>query len=123
MSKYLIVAMIVLTGLFFAYFKITQDKIEFLNKEIATLEVANETNQATINGLRENAAKNEERNRELQASLDRADVSLNTLRKTLQEHNLTRLAAKKPGLIEPRMQGATDDLFENYFSDNGDSGD
>ena len=123
MSKYLIVAMIILTGLFFAYFKITQDKIEFLNKEIATLEVANETNQATINGLRENAAKNEERNRELQASLDRADVSLNTLRKTLQEHNLTRLAAEKPGLIEPRMQGATDDLFENYFSDSNDSTD
>ena len=115
--------MIILTGLFFAYFKITQDKIEFLNKEIATLEVANETNQATINGLRENAAKNEERNRELQASLDRADVSLNTLRKTLQEHNLTRLAAEKPGLIEPRMQGATDDLFENYFSDSNDSTD
>ena len=123
MSKYLVVAMIILTGLFFAYFKITQDKIEFLNKEIATLEVANETNQATINGLRENAAKNEERNRELQASLDRADVSLNTLRKTLQEHNLTRLAAEKPGLIEPRMQGATDDLFENYFSDSNDSTD
>lgn len=118
MSKYLVIALLVLLGLFYAYFNITQNKIEGLNQKVATLEVANEQNQTTITNLRENAQKNEKRNRELQASLEQTEAGLNTLRRTLQEHNLTRLAAQKPGLIEPRMQGATDDLFKNYFSDN-----
>lgn len=118
MSKYLIVAILILSGMFYAYFKITQDRIEELKQQVVTLEIANEQNQATIDNMQRTAEANAERNRELQASLDQAEAGLNTLRRTLQEHNLTRLAAKKPGLIEPKMQGATDELFENYFNDN-----
>jgi uncharacterized protein HemX len=120
MSKYLIVALVVLLGMFYAYFKITQDKIEFLNQEITTLNIANERNQQTINTMKVTAEQNAERNRALQANLEKAEAGLNTLRRTLQEHDLTRLAAKKPGLIEPRMQGATNELFENFFNTNTD---
>jgi len=116
MTKYLVIALVVMLGLFYAYFKITQDKIAFLNQEVATLNIANEQNQQTIQTMKVTAEQNAERNRELQSNLDAAEAGLNTLRRTLQEHNLTRLAAEKPGLIEPRMQGATNDLFENYFN-------
>lgn len=116
MSKYLIIAIVVLLGLFGAYFKLTQNRIEALNQQVATLEVANQQNQATIDNMRTTALRNEQRNQELQTRLEQADASLNTLRRTLQEHDLSRLAAERPGLIEPRMQGATDELFNNYFS-------
>jgi uncharacterized protein HemX len=118
MTKYLIVALVVMIGLFYAYFKITQDKIAFLNQEITTLNIANEQNQKTIETMQLTAKQNEERSRKLQENLDQAEAGLNTLRKTLQEHDLTRLAAQKPGLIEPRMQGATDELFKNFFDFN-----
>ena len=116
MSKYLLLVLFLVCGAFGAYFKYTESKIEGLIAEAETLKVANERNQATIDNLQLTAEQNAERNRELQASLDQAEQGLNTLRRTLQEHNLTRLAAEKPGLIEPRMQGATNELFENFFT-------
>ena len=35
---------------------------------------------------------------------------------TLNKHNLTHLANKKPGLIEKRMQDATDKLWDDLES-------
>jgi uncharacterized protein HemX len=118
MAKYLLIALVILSGIFGVYFKYSQAKLESLAEEVKTLEIANQRNQETIKTMEIVSKQNEERNRELQSNLDKAEVSLNSLRKTLQEHDLTRLATEKPGLIEPRMQGATDELFQKFFDFN-----
>ena len=50
-------------------------------------------------------------NKELQGKLQTAERYGDQLRNTLRKHNLTHLANKKPGMIEKRMQNATDRLW------------
>jgi len=52
---------------------------------------------------------------------DTTQATIAQLRETLNKHDLTHLANKKPGLIEKRMQDATDKLWgdlESVTSDN-----
>ena len=77
------------------YYDTTQNTIASLRENNAKLEVANETNQATIKQMGQDTAR------------------LNDFRSTLNKHNLTNLANKKPGLIEKRMQNATDKLWDD----------
>ena len=82
----------------------------------AKLEVANETNKATIKKMGENAKILNELTTILNEELRKAEVYGDELRDTLNKHNLTHLANKKPGLIEKRMQNATDELWDNLES-------
>jgi hypothetical protein len=52
----------------------------------------------------------------LNEDLRKAEVYGDELRDTLNKHNLTHLANKKPGLIEKRMQNATDKLWDDLRS-------
>ena len=61
----------------------------------------------------EDVQRNSELNRELQKELQIAEGYGDQLRATLQKHNLTHLANKKPGLIEKRMQNATNRLWDD----------
>ena len=57
-----------------------------------------------------------ELNSELNANLRKSEKYGDELRDTLNKHNLTHLANKKPGLIEKRMQNATDKLWDDLES-------
>ena len=57
-----------------------------------------------------------ELNLQLSSDLQKAEQYGDELRATLQKHNLTHLANKKPGLIEKRMQNATDKLWDDLES-------
>jgi len=52
----------------------------------------------------------------LSVDLQKAELYGDELRATLNKHNLTHLANKKPGLIEKRMQNATDKLWNDLES-------
>ena len=68
------------------------------------------------NSIRLNALT-DQLNKDLRKSEEYGDQ----LRETLNKHDLTHLANKKPGLIEKRMQNATDKLWgdlESVTSDN-----
>ena len=63
------------------------------------------------------SALTDQLNKDLRKSEEYGDQ----LRETLNKHDLTHLANKKPGLIEQRMQNATDKLWgdlESVTSDN-----
>ena len=111
MSKYLIVVIILMAGAGYWYYGNTQERIKVLTENNAKLEVANKTNQETINILQADAEKNAELSKELQAQLQTAEEYGDQLRNTLRKHNLTHLANKKPAAIEKRMQNATDRLW------------
>tara|TARA_R110002124_G_scaffold97093_1_gene241921 strand:+ start:4001 stop:4390 length:390 start_codon:yes stop_codon:yes gene_type:complete len=98
------------------YYDTTQNTIAQLRDNNAKLEVANETNQATIEKMGQDTARLNELNSELGVSLRKSEEYGDELRNTLNKHNLTHLANKKPGLIEKRMQNATDKLWDDLRS-------
>ena len=104
-----------------SYYVQTQNTIAQLRENNAKLEVANEENQATITKMTENNIRLNALTDQLNDDLRKSEKYGDELRDTLNKHNLTHLANKKPGLIENRMQGKTDALWkdlESITSDN-----
>jgi chromosome segregation ATPase len=95
------------------YYKDTQQRIAILTENNAKLETAIEISEESIATLQGDITKNAELNRELQKELQVAEQYGDQLRNTLRKHNLTHLANKKPGLIERKMQNATNRLWND----------
>ena len=98
------------------YYDTTQATIATLRENNAKLETANQINQETIQKQQQDAVRLSELNNELTIELQRAEQYGDELRATLNKHDLTHLANKKPGLIERRMQNATDKLWDDLES-------
>jgi uncharacterized protein HemX len=103
----------------FYYYTDTQERLATLRDNNAKLQMVAETNQNTIENLQadyklaqENMAKLEERARE-------AEVYQDELAAKLRRHDLTRLTLQKPGLIEKRVNNATDKIFSQLEVDSG----
>ena len=103
------------------YYDTTQATIAQLRENNAKLEVANEENQQTIKKMGEDTIRLNALTDQLNKDLRKSEEYGDQLRETLNKHDLTHLANKKPGLIEKRMQDATDKLWgdlESVTSDN-----
>ena len=103
------------------YYDTTQATIAQLRENNAKLEVANEENQQTIAKMQEDNVRLNALTDQLNTDLRKAEEYGDELRNTLNKHDMTHLANKKPGLIEKRMQDATDKLWgdlESVTSDN-----
>ena len=98
------------------YYDTTQATIAQLRENNAKLEVANEENQQTITKMQENNIALNKLTDQLNKDLRKSEEYGDELRKTLNKHDLTHLANKKPGLIEKRMQNATDKLWDDLES-------
>ena len=103
------------------YYDTTQATIAQLRENNAKLEVANERNQKTINTMLEDAVRLNALTDQLGDDLKKSEQYGDELRATLNKHNLTHLANKKPGMIEKRMQNATDKLWDDLESVTDDS--
>ena len=103
------------------YYDTTQATIAQLRENNAKLEVANDENQQTIKKMGEDAKRLNALTDQLSADLRKAEEYGDELRNTLNKHDLTHLANKKPGLIEKRMQNATDKLWDDLESITGDN--
>ena len=97
----------------YLYYKDTQKRITTLTANNAKLETAVQISEESVAILQSSIAENAELNLELQKELQRAENYGDELRDTLQKHNLTHLANKKPGLIERKMQNATNRLWND----------
>ncbi len=100
-------------GLFYWYYTSTQERIGVLRENQARLEVAVQTSEASIKTLNEETARLNALNSDLQTELRKAEQYGDELRATLRRHDLTDLADRKPGLIEKRMQDATNELWDD----------
>ena len=103
------------------YYDTTHATIATLRENNAKLETANQINQATIQQQQQDAIELAELNKQLTTDLQKAEQYGDELRATLQKHNLTHLANQKPGLIENRMQNATNELWDDLESITGGS--
>ena len=95
------------------YVKKMRDDLEIARANVARMEVAVQTSEASLVLERSENSRLNELNSELSVNLRRAEQYGDELRNTLQKHNLTHLANKKPGLIQNRMQNATDQLWND----------
>ena len=98
------------------YYDTTQATIAQLRENNAKLEVANQENQQTIKKMGEDAIRLNALTDQLSTDLRKAEEYGDELRNTLNKHDMTHLANKKPGLIEKRMQNATDKLWDDLES-------
>jgi len=98
------------------YVKKLQGDLEIARANVAKMEVAVQTSEASLKLEREETVRLNNLNMELGTQLRRAEQYGDELRSTLQKHNLTHLANKKPGLIQNRMQNATDKLWDDLES-------
>ena len=100
----------------FMYVKNLQSNLEVARANAAKLEAAVETSEASLKLLKEDNARLNALSNQLNEDLRKAEQYGDELRSTLQKHNLTHLANKKPGLIEKRMQDATNKLWDDLES-------
>src|SRR5210317_2393102 len=105
----------------FFYVKKLQSDLETARANVAKMEVALETSENSLKLERAETVRLGELNLQLSSDLQKAEQYGDELRATLQKHNLTHLANKKPGLIEKRMQNATDKLWDDLESITNDS--
>ena len=98
------------------YYKDTQARIATLTENSAKLEVAAQTQKQTIDTLVADAKKYEKLNSELHTKLESANDYKNTLLGKLRKHNLTKLSAQKPALIERKINNASKRLLESFES-------
>ena len=109
----IILTMLAAAGGGFLYVKKLQSDLETARANVAKMEIAVQTSEQSLKLERAETARLGELNSQLTTDLQKAEKYGDELRSTLQRHNLTHLATKKPGLIEQRMQGATDKLWDD----------
>ena len=103
-------------GMGVLYVNKLQSDLETARANVAKMEIAVQTSEASLELERSETARLGELNSQLSNELQKAEQYGDELRATLQKHNLTHLANKKPGLIEQRMQDATDKLWDDLES-------
>lgn len=109
----LLIVIMLMGGAGYWYYTDSQARIAQLVENNARLEVAVQTSEASLKLEREESARLNSLNTQLSSDLQKAEQYGDELRATLQRHNLTHLATQKPGLIESRMQNATDQLWDD----------
>lgn len=95
------------------YVQKLQSDLETARANVAKMEVAVQTSEASLKMIQEETVRLNELNLQLGQDLRKAEQYGDELRNTLQKHNLTHLANMKPGLIEKRMQNATNKLWDD----------
>lgn len=102
-----------LCGIGYWYYHDTQTRLEQLRDNNAKLESANKVNQETINYLQQDAIRLDQANKKLAQEAQASEQKVNELRDKFIDHDLTNLSAKKPGLIEKRVNDGTKQVFDS----------
>ena len=101
------------------YYTDTQARLAQLRDNNAQLKVAVEDNERTIEAMTAQAEQNQRLSDELQERLNKSEEGRNRLITLFGKHDLTRLAMKKPGLIETRVNNGTKKAFDGIESISG----
>ena len=112
----MVMTVIATAGMGYLYVQKLQSDLQTARENVAKMEVAVQISEDSIATLQADVIRNAELSATLQRELQTAERYGDELRATLQKHNLTALAQKKPGLIENRMQNATDNLWDSLRS-------
>lgn len=101
------------------YYDTTQNKIAVLQKNNATLEVAAQTAQTSVETLQADMIRLGDINKKLQMSLQKAEAYGDELRVKLSKLNLVVEALKDSKQLEGKMNGASAELWRGIMDDTG----
>ena len=99
-----------------AYYNNMQDRLTDLSSEKTELATSLRQTKAELESMRENILIIRRREAELQARAREAEVYSNELLQLLRRHDLTRLTYARPGLIQTRVNNATNEVFRELES-------
>jgi hypothetical protein len=116
MSKILIGIIVAMVLAFGGYYWLTEKRLDTLTENNAKLTIAARTNQDTIDKLTQDYEQQQELNSELKVKLTAAEAYGDELAKKFREHDLTMLTMRKPGLIERRVNSATQKILDDLES-------
>ena len=116
MSKILMGIIVAMVLAFGTYYWLTEKRLTVLTENNAKLSIAATTNQETIDKLTTDFQQQQELNTELNIKLKASEAYGDNLAKKLREHDLTMLTLKKPGLIERRVNSATQKILNDLES-------
>lgn len=127
LAKILPVSLLVLAGAYggHKFMMYTKDRIiasqaeqiEQLENDIVSVRGANQGNLDTINDLQERNLIQSRLMREYQQGLRRIRDERDSYLQIFRDHDLTELARARPGLIEPRINSGTQELFDQLEQD------
>ena len=109
-----IIILAILSGLCYtaySYVMMTRAEIATLRENSVKLEGAVKQSQETITQIQKQQVQIEDATKELRIGLEKAEVYQDEISQKLRDHNLTKLANAKPGLIQKRVNDATQKLF------------
>lgn len=104
-------------GAGYIYVQDLQKKVITLRENNAKLEVAFETQQAEYESLQKDFEIQTESLNELSDAKAEIQAEMNRYLDIFKRHDLTKLAAAKPGLIETRVNKGTKDVFDSIEKD------
>ena len=87
---------------------------------VKSLEVAVQTQEQTISQLQSDFTLQGESILELQSKNQEIQLEMNRYLDIFKRHNLSKLAAAKPGLIETRVNKSTKEVFDGIEKDSRD---
>ena len=116
MQQFLLALLLVLGGL--SYYLWNENGV--LRENNAKLEIAIQTQEETISTLQNDFATQTTALNNLQSKNNEIELEMNRYLDIFKRHNLTKLAAAKPGLIEPRVNKATKEVFDGIEQDSRD---
>ena len=125
---YLIVIFLIVLGGGYAYHQVTVSNLESevvqleannrtLKENQVQLELAVNTAQASLKAAEENAKKQGEAMNKLTLANNELAKEKSNYMKVFKDHNLTRLARAKPGMIEKRINNGTEKVFRMLEND------
>jgi len=108
MNQFLIGVLLIVS--FLCYYLWNENQVLTANN--AALETAVATQEEAIQTLQNDFTLQTEQLGQLQKKSQEAQKEMNRYLDIFKRHNLTKLAAAKPGLIEPRANKATKEVFD-----------
>jgi len=101
-------------GIYYAYnhYVELKNELELKTTEAIRYKESLKDNEVAINVLTQQNIKIQNETMRLQKSLQKAEEYNTDLQRKLNDHNLTKLSSKKPGLIEKRVNDATSKIFK-----------
>ena len=107
----------ILAGGAYKVFNDQMVRMEFLAAEKAALEVQAQEQEAALQALEASLTLQREATREMEDHAAQIQEQMDGYLQIFKDHDFTRLARAKPGLIAPRANKATDDVFTDIEND------
>lgn len=89
-----------------------KSEITELNQEVGTLRAAQATNLSTIDALEQDIQRQNREITRLETSRNEIASERDRYLSIFRDHDLTNLALRRPGLIEPLINRGTSDVFD-----------